>query len=44
MGLRKNDLKHMLYDIFEVDSFASKLGEDEDFVVLSFSMRDKGPA
>ena len=34
MGLRKNDLKHMLYDIFEVDSFASKMGEDEDIVTV----------
>lgn len=44
MGLRQNDLKHMLYDIFEVDSFASKMGEDEDIVTLSFSLRDKAPA
>ena len=40
MGLRHEDLKHMVYDIFEVDSFSSKMGEDEDIVVLSFSMRD----
>ena len=44
MGLRHEDLKHMVYDIFEVDSFSSKMGEDEDIVVLSFSMRDKAPA
>ena len=44
MGLTKEDLKHMVYDVFEVDSFSSKMGEDEDIVVLSFSMRDKAPA
>tara|TARA_B100002019_G_scaffold214621_1_gene187205 strand:- start:1365 stop:2081 length:717 start_codon:yes stop_codon:yes gene_type:complete len=44
MGLRKEDLKHTIYDIFEIDSFSSKMGEDEDIVVVSFSMRDKGPA
>ena len=44
MGLRKDDLKHTIYDIFEVDSFSSKMGEDEDIVVVSFSMRDKAPA
>tara|TARA_B100000900_G_C20495292_1_gene681334 strand:- start:363 stop:1079 length:717 start_codon:yes stop_codon:yes gene_type:complete len=44
MGLRQDDLKHTIYDIFEVDSFSSKMGEDEDIVVVSFSMRDKAPA
>ena len=44
MGLRKDDLKHTIYDIFQVDSFSSKMGEDEDIVVVSFSMRDKAPA
>tara|TARA_B100000212_G_C27233372_1_gene472607 strand:+ start:49 stop:765 length:717 start_codon:yes stop_codon:yes gene_type:complete len=43
-GLRKEDLKHMVYDIFEIDSFSSKMGDDQDIVTLSFSMRDKAPA
>ena len=43
-GLRKQDLKHMVYDIFEIDSFSSKMGEDTDIVTISFSMRDKAPA
>lgn len=44
MGLRENDLKHMLSDVFEVDSFASKMGDDQDIVTLSFSLREKAPA
>lgn len=44
MGLRKEDLKHTLYDIFEIDSYQSKMGDDKDIVTLSFSMRDKAPA
>ena len=43
-GLHKEDLKHMIYDIFEIDSFSSKMGEDQDIVTVSFSMRDKAPA
>ena len=43
-GLHKEDLKHMIYDIFEIDSFSSKMGEDQDIVTISFSMRDKAPA
>ena len=41
MGLRAGDLKAMLFDIFEIDSFKSKMGDDEDIVTLSFSVRDK---
>lgn len=44
MGLRENDLKYMVYDIFEIDSYSSKMGEDEDIVTLSFSLREKAPA
>ena len=44
MGLRAGDLKAMLFDIFEIDSFKSKMGDDEDIVTLSFSVRDKAPA
>jgi hypothetical protein len=44
MGLREKDLKHMLHNVFEIDSFKSKMGDDEDIVTLSFSLRDKAPA
>jgi hypothetical protein len=44
MALHPNDLEHLVSNIFEVDSYASKMGEDKDVVVLSFTVEDKGPA
>ena len=44
MSPHKHDLKYMMYDIFEVDSYSSKMGEDQDIVVVSFTMKDKAPA
>lgn len=37
MGLRSEDLKDLVDRIYEVDSYKSKMGEDKDIVVLSFS-------
>jgi hypothetical protein len=44
MGLRENDLHDMLVDIFEIDSYASKMGDDKDIITLSFSLKEKAPA
>lgn len=44
MGLRQNDLHDMLVNIFEIDSYASKMGDDKDIVTLSFSLKEKAPA
>lgn len=44
MTLRAGDLHGMVYDIFEVDSFASKMGDDKNIVTLSFSLKEKAPA
>src|SRR6056300_937924 len=44
MGLRSGDLKDLVYDIFEIDSYQSKMGSDKNIVVLSFSCREKAPA
>jgi len=41
MGLRNSDLRDMVYDIFEIDSYASKMGEDKDIVTVSFSVKDQ---
>jgi hypothetical protein len=43
-GLRSLDLKEMLDDVFEVDSFRSKMGEDQDVCVISFRVKDRSPA
>ena len=44
MGLREHDLHDMLINIFEIDSYASKMGEDKDIITLSFSLKEKAPA
>lgn len=43
-GLRSNDLKEMVHSIFEVDTYRSKMGEDRDVCVISFTAKDRGPA
>ncbi len=37
-SLRAGDLKHLVSDIFEIDSYKSKMGNDEDIIVLSFTV------
>ena len=44
MGLRHGDLKDLVYDVFEIDSYESKMGEDKNIVTLSFSVKDRAPA
>lgn len=44
MSLKKEDLKFMMHEIFEIDSYASKMGSDEEIVTLSFSLKEKDPA
>lgn len=44
MALHSNDLEHLVSNIFEVDSYASKMGSDQDIVVLSFTVEDHEPA
>jgi len=44
MRLQKSDLRHLVYDIFEIDSYQSKMGDDKDIVVCSFVVQDKEPA
>ena len=44
MGLRIGDLKDLVHHIFEIDSYASKMGDDKNIVTLSFTVGDKNPA
>lgn len=44
MSLREGDLRDMMDNIFEIDSFSSKMGSDKDIVTLSFSLKEKAPA
>lgn len=42
--LLAGDLKYLVSHVFEIDSFKSKIGDDGDMVVLSFSVDDSSPA
>lgn len=43
-SLRARDLRHFVNKVFEVDSYQSKIGNDHDVVVLSFTVTDEDPA
>jgi hypothetical protein len=43
-GLRSGDLKEFVNDTFTIDQYRSKMGEDQDIVVLGFTVREKHPA
>jgi len=44
MGLRAGDLHDLVKSVFEVDSYRSKMGSDEDIVVVSFSVMEQQAA
>ena len=44
MGLVKDDLKFLVDNIIEIDSYKSKMGSDEDIVTLAFSVKGQDPA
>lgn len=43
-GLEENDLERLIHPELHVDEFKSKLGDDEDVIVLSFKVDTKEPA
>jgi hypothetical protein len=43
-GLRKHDLEDMIYPLIEIDTFKSKMGEDQDVCVVTFQAKDRHPA
>jgi hypothetical protein len=43
-GLEKNDLKRLIHDELHIDEFKSKMGRDEDIVVISFKVTGRAPA
>jgi hypothetical protein len=44
MGLRQSDLKDLVYHIFEIDSYASKMGDDKNIITLSFTVKANAAA
>jgi hypothetical protein len=43
-SLERGDLKRLIHDELHIDEFKSKLGNDEDVVVISFKVAGKEPA
>lgn len=43
-GLRSEDLKNLIGDKIGIDSYKSKMGEDKDVCVISFTAKDRFPA
>ena len=44
MSLREGDLKDLIEDIFEIDSFQSKMGDDKNIITISFNVNGHEPA
>ena len=44
MTYRANDLRDLVDSIFEIDSYQSKMGNDEDIVVVSFTVNENNAA
>ena len=43
-GLRAKDLKGFVSEVFTIDQYKSKMGEDKDVAVVGFRVNDKFPA
>lgn len=43
-GLETGDLTNCIAEMFTIDRYSSKMGEDKDIVVLGFTVREKNPA
>jgi hypothetical protein len=43
-GLESNDLKRLVHDELHIDEYKSKMGKDEDVVVVSFKIIGREPA
>ena len=43
-SLHASDLRDLVKKVFEIDSYKSKIGKDEDVVVLSFTVDQEDPA
>ena len=44
MSLQSNDLKDFVNNIFTIDSYKSKMGQDKDISVLAFEVLEQNPA
>ncbi len=43
-SLRTNDLRHFVKKVVDIDTFKSKIGDDEDIITMSFTVDSEDPA
>ena len=43
-NLHRSDLKNLVKKVFEIDSYKSKIGDDDEVIVLSFTVDSEDPA
>jgi hypothetical protein len=43
-SLHADDLRDLVNQVFEIDSYKSKIGDDSDIIVLSFTVENEDPA
>ena len=43
-NVEQGDLKRLVHDSLHIDEYKSKMGSDEDIIVLSFKVRGKNPS
>jgi hypothetical protein len=43
-SLRRDDLKNLVKKVFDIDAYQSKIGDDEDVIVISFTVDHEDPA
>lgn len=43
-GLKNDDLSNLISNVISIDQYKSKVGNDENIVVLAFELMDKEPA
>lgn len=44
MSLREGDLRNLISEVFEVDGFQSKMGDDKNIITVSFNVEGRDPA
>jgi len=44
MSLHAGDLEHLVYHIFEIDAYRSKMGDDSEIITISFDVRTQEAA
>jgi hypothetical protein len=44
MSLREGDLRNLISEVFEVDGFQSKMGDDKNIITVSFNVEGREPA